>query len=70
MPKPSGGAYFTDLGNTPQTSKPGTWDMATGSWFPDWFGNNGRTLIQPLFQSNCTQARSTPAATATPPWTT
>lgn len=54
MPKPSGGAYFTDLGNTPQTNKPGTWDMATGSWFPDWFGNNGRTLIQPLFQSNCT----------------
>jgi peptide/nickel transport system substrate-binding protein len=54
MPEPSGGAYFTDLGNTPQTSKPGTWDMATGSWFPDWFGNNGRTLIQPLFGSSCT----------------
>ncbi len=53
MPKPSGGAYFTDLGNTPQTSKPGTWDMASGSWFPDWFGTNGRTLIQPLFQTNC-----------------
>ena len=27
--------------------------MATGSWFPDWFGNNGRTLIQPLFGSPC-----------------
>jgi len=53
MAKPSGGAYFTDLGNTPQTNKPGTWDMASGSWFPDWFGNNGRTLIQPLFQTNC-----------------
>jgi peptide/nickel transport system substrate-binding protein len=51
--QPSGGAYFTDLGNTPQTDKPGTWDMATGSWFPDWFGNNGRTLIQPLFGSTC-----------------
>ena len=54
MPQQSGGAYFTDLGNTPQTGKPGTWDMATGSWFPDWFGNNGRTLIQPLFGSACT----------------
>jgi peptide/nickel transport system substrate-binding protein len=53
MPQPSGGAYFTDLGNTPQTDKPGTWDMASGSWFPDWFGNNGRTLIQPLFGSAC-----------------
>ena len=52
--QPSGGQYFTDLGNTPQTAKPGTWDMATGSWFPDWFGNNGRTLIQPLFGSTCT----------------
>jgi peptide/nickel transport system substrate-binding protein len=50
---PAGGAYFTDLGNTPQTSKPGTWDMAAGSWFPDWFGNNGRTTVQPLFQTNC-----------------
>jgi len=54
MPQPGGGAYFTDLGNTPQTAKPGTWDMATGSWYPDWFGNNGRTLIQPLFGSTCT----------------
>jgi peptide/nickel transport system substrate-binding protein len=54
MPQQSGGAYFTDLGNTPQTAKPGTWDMATGSWFPDWFGDNGRTLIQPLFGSPCT----------------
>ena len=53
VPEPSGGAYYTDLGNTPQTDKPGTWDMATGSWFPDWFGNNGRTLIQPLFGSPC-----------------
>jgi peptide/nickel transport system substrate-binding protein len=54
MPKTSGGAYFTDLGNTPQTNKQGTWDMATGSWYPDWFGNNGRTTIQPLFASDCT----------------
>ncbi len=52
-PQPSGGAYFTDLGNTPQTNKPGTWDMATGSWFPDWAGNNGRTVVQPVFQTNC-----------------
>src|ERR1035438_6352017 len=27
--------------------------MAAGSWFPDWFGNNGRTTVQPLFQTNC-----------------
>jgi peptide/nickel transport system substrate-binding protein len=70
MPQPSGGAYFTDLGNTPQTAKPGTWDMATGSWYPDWYGTNGRTLIQPLFGSACTPGtpnagcyRSTPVNT-------
>ena len=52
-PEPSGGAYFTDLGNTPQTNKPGTWDMATGSWFPDWAGNDGRTVVQPVFADHC-----------------
>jgi peptide/nickel transport system substrate-binding protein len=52
--QPSGGVYFSDLGDTSQTNKNGTWDLATGSWFPDWYGNNGRTLLQPLFQSPCT----------------
>ena len=50
----NGSTYFTDLGNAPQNNKPGTWDMATGSWYPDWFGDNGRTTIQPLFQTDCT----------------
>jgi peptide/nickel transport system substrate-binding protein len=60
MPQPSGGAYYTDMSNTPQTDKPGTWDVATGSWFPDWFGNNGRTLIQPLFGSPCALGTTDP----------
>ncbi|HEY3952928.1 MAG TPA: ABC transporter substrate-binding protein [Streptosporangiaceae bacterium] len=46
-------SYFTDLGNSPQNNKPNQWDMATGSWFPDWYGNDGRAVIQPLFQTNC-----------------
>ena len=28
--------------------------MGQPGWFPDWFGNNGRTVIAPLFQTNCT----------------
>jgi peptide/nickel transport system substrate-binding protein len=53
--KPEGSStYFTDLGNAPQNDKPGQWDMATGSWTPDWFGDNGRTTMQPLFYTNCT----------------
>jgi peptide/nickel transport system substrate-binding protein len=27
--------------------------MAQPGWFPDWYGNNGRTVIAPLFQTNC-----------------
>jgi peptide/nickel transport system substrate-binding protein len=45
--------YFTDLGNAPANNKPNQWDLATGSWYPDWYGNNGRSVIQPLFQTNC-----------------
>ncbi|MCW2938886.1 MAG: transporter substrate-binding protein [Actinomycetia bacterium] len=27
----------------------GKWDIAAPGWVPDWFGNNGRANIQPLF---------------------
>jgi len=46
--------FFTDVSNTSQTNKPGAFDIAITDWFPDWFGtDNGRTTIQPLFQTNC-----------------
>jgi peptide/nickel transport system substrate-binding protein len=49
-----GSSFFTDLGNAPENNKPGTWDMGQAGWIPDWFGNNGRTVIQALFQGpNC-----------------
>jgi peptide/nickel transport system substrate-binding protein len=48
-----GSSFFVDLGNTPANNKPGTWDMAQPGWIPDWFGNNGRTVIAPLFQTRC-----------------
>jgi peptide/nickel transport system substrate-binding protein len=52
-PEPAS-SYFTDLGNAPVNNKAGQWDVATSaSWFPDWFGNNGRTIIPPFFQTNC-----------------
>ena len=46
-------SFFTDLGNAPVNNKPGTWDMAQGAWIPDWFGNNGRTIIPPFFETDC-----------------
>jgi peptide/nickel transport system substrate-binding protein len=52
-PEP-GSSFFTDLGNSPENNKPGVWDMGQPGWIPDWFGNNGRTVIQALFQGpNC-----------------
>jgi peptide/nickel transport system substrate-binding protein len=49
----AGSTFFVDLGNVGVTNKSGTWDMAQPGWFPDWFGNNGRTTIAPLFQTDC-----------------
>ena len=49
----SGSTFFVDLGNAPANAKAGVWDMGQPGWFPDWFGNNGRTIIAPLFQTNC-----------------
>jgi len=49
-----GSSFFQDLGNAPENNKAGTWDMGQPGWIPDWFGNNGRTVIQALFQGpNC-----------------
>jgi ABC-type transport system substrate-binding protein len=39
------GKYLTQ----PSTAKRGVWDIASPGWIPDWFGNNGRSTIQPLF---------------------
>jgi peptide/nickel transport system substrate-binding protein len=49
----SGSSFFVDIGNSPNNNKPGTYDLAQAGWFPDWFGNNGRTIVAPLMQTNC-----------------
>jgi peptide/nickel transport system substrate-binding protein len=38
----------------PANNKADKWDIAEPGWVPDWYGNNGRTTVQPLFQTNCT----------------
>jgi peptide/nickel transport system substrate-binding protein len=47
-----GSSFFVDLGNSPENNKAGTFDLGQANWIPDWFGNNGRTVIQALFQGN------------------
>ncbi|HVW87917.1 MAG TPA: ABC transporter substrate-binding protein [Gaiellaceae bacterium] len=37
---------------TPAQAKQGVWDLAIADWGPDWFGNNGRTTIQPLLDGS------------------
>jgi peptide/nickel transport system substrate-binding protein len=39
------GKYLTQ----PGTAKRDVWDIALPGYIPDWFGNNGRSVVQPLF---------------------
>jgi peptide/nickel transport system substrate-binding protein len=52
VPEP-GSSFFVDLGNAPVNNKAGTWDVGQPGWIPDWFGNNGRTVMDPLFRTRC-----------------
>jgi peptide/nickel transport system substrate-binding protein len=49
-----GSTFFVDLGNAPENNKANAFDIGQPGWIPDWYGNNGRTVIQALFQGpNC-----------------
>jgi peptide/nickel transport system substrate-binding protein len=48
----SQGEYYGSLLTDPAKARAGTWDIAEPGWTPDWFGNNGRAIVQPLFQTN------------------
>jgi ABC-type transport system substrate-binding protein len=41
------GKYLTQ----PSTAKRDVWDIAPPGWIPDWFGNNGRSTLQPIMSS-------------------
>ncbi len=51
-PEP-GSSFFVDLGNAPVNNRLGTWDLGQAGWIPDWFGNNGHTILDPLFRTRC-----------------
>jgi peptide/nickel transport system substrate-binding protein len=46
------GNYYSYIEN-PANAKAGKWEISEPGWVPDWFGNNGRTSMQPLFSSPC-----------------
>jgi peptide/nickel transport system substrate-binding protein len=45
-------SYYGALLNDPYNAETGVWDIAEPGWTPDWWGNNGRAIVQPLFQTN------------------
>ncbi|WP_067499265.1 ABC transporter substrate-binding protein [Actinoplanes sp. TFC3] len=42
----------------PANARAGLWDITAASWTPDWYGNNGRAYIQPMFQTNDSRGTS------------
>jgi peptide/nickel transport system substrate-binding protein len=41
--------FYTKYLENPDATKRGAWDIAEAGWIPDWLGNNGRSVIEPLF---------------------
>ena len=41
--------FFGGYLQNPSTARRDVWDMAAPRWYPDWFGNNGRSTLGPLF---------------------
>lgn len=49
VPVANGAAFYTQYLQNPDATKRGVWDLAAPGWIPDWFGNNGRSILSPLF---------------------
>ena len=43
-------AFFGSYLPFPSIARRDVWDLATVRWEPEWFGNNGRTTLEPLSQ--------------------
>jgi peptide/nickel transport system substrate-binding protein len=49
IPVTPANTFYTKYLENPDASKAGAWDIAEPGWIPDWLGNNGRSVISPLF---------------------
>ena len=58
VPVTPSNTFYTKYLESPDASKAGAWDIAEPGWNPDWLGNNGRALIEPLFDGR-TYGKST-----------
>lgn len=59
MPLSSADNLYTKYLQNPSASKNGAWDIGAPGWIPDWLGNNGRSIIEPLFDGRHYQKGST-----------
>ncbi|MFI9005773.1 ABC transporter substrate-binding protein [Actinosynnema sp. NPDC053489] len=42
---------FSEFLSSSESARPLDWELALTGWEPDWYGNNARTYLQPLFDS-------------------
>jgi len=52
------GSWYGRILHDPDAARAGEWDIATPGWVCDWYGNNGRTSIAPLFSGRSVGANS------------
>jgi peptide/nickel transport system substrate-binding protein len=52
------GSLYGPMLHSPAEARAGRWDIATPGWVPDWYGNNGRTSIVPLFDGRLLAANT------------
>jgi ABC-type transport system substrate-binding protein len=45
----TGSDFYAKYLENPENAERGVWDIAIAGWFPDWYGNNGRTVLEALF---------------------
>jgi ABC-type transport system substrate-binding protein len=55
----SQGDYYGKYLNNPAGARRGLWDISEPGWVPDWFGNNGRAILEPLFDGRTYGPNST-----------
>ncbi len=55
----TGSDFYAKYLQNPDAGKRGEWDIAVAAWVPDWFGNNGRSMIQALFDGRTYGPNST-----------
>jgi peptide/nickel transport system substrate-binding protein len=55
----SNGNFYARTLMSPDAARAGAWDIAAPGWTPDWYGNNGRSTIQPLFDGRLYGRNST-----------